>query len=147
VNPFKEPTVSSNNPQAIRDLYAAFARGDAAAVLAMFAADIVWNEAENVVYADRNPYQGPQQVAEGVFGRILSDFEGFTVTPEQIVHEGDTVVALGRYRGVHRSTGMPLDAQFAHVWTFSNGRIARFQQYTDTAQYQRVASSIAPLNA
>ena len=139
--------MSQQYPQTIRDLYSAFARGDAAAVLAMFDPEIVWNEAENIPYADRNPYEGPQQVAEGVFGRILTDFEGFTVTPEQIIHDGDTVVALGRYRGAYRTTGAPLNAQFAHVWTFNDGRIARFQQYADTAQFQRIASSVAPLNA
>ena len=138
--------MSQQNPQIIRDLYAAFARGDGPAVLATFDPEIVWNEAENIAYADRNPYHGPQQIAEGVFGRVLSDFEGFTATPEQIIHDGDTVVALGRYRGVNHATGVPLNAQFAHVWTFRNGKIARFQQYTDTAQFQRV-SSVAPLNA
>ena len=38
----------------------------------MFDPEIVWNEAESIPYADRNPYVGPQQVAEGVFGRILT---------------------------------------------------------------------------
>ena len=139
--------MSSQEPQTIRDLYAAFGRGDAGAVLAMFDPEIIWNEAENIPYADRNPYVGPQQVAEGVFGRILTDFDGFTVTADKIVHEDDTVVALGRYRGVHRSTGQSLDAQFVHVWTFRSGRIVRFQQYADTAQFLRVTSAPISPNA
>ena len=139
--------MSQQAPQTIRDLYSAFARGDAATVLAMFDPEIIWNEAENIPYADRNPYVGPQQVAEGVFGRIMTDFDGFTVNPDKIVHEGDTVVALGRYRGTHRSTGEGLDAQFAHVWTFSNGKIVGFQQYTDTAQFLRVAGTSVLANS
>lgn len=139
--PSEETAMSQQQPQAIRDLYAAFGRGEAGAVLAMFHPEIVWNEAEGIPYADRNPYVGAQQVAEGVFGRILTDFEGFTVNPDKIVHEGDTVVALGRYRGVHRSTGQGLDAQFAHVWTFRDGLIIGFQQYADTAQFVRVTHS------
>jgi uncharacterized protein len=135
----------SQPAQTIRELYSAFARGDAPTVLGMFHPDIVWNEAENIPYADRNPYVGPQQVAEGVFGRVLSDFDGFSVTPEQIVHDGDTVVALGRYRGTHRSTVQALNAQFAHVWTFKDGKIVRFQQYADTAQFVRIAATVIPL--
>jgi ketosteroid isomerase-like protein len=27
-------------------------------------------------------------------------------------------------------------AQFAHLFTFDDGRVVRFQQYTDTAQFQ-----------
>ena len=130
--------MSQQEPETIRAVYAAFARGAAPAVLAMFDSQIVWNEAENIPYADRNPYVGPQQVAEGVFGRILADFDRFTVNVEKIVHDGDTVVALGRYRGVHRSTGHGLDAQFVHVWTLRNGKIVGFQQYADTAQFLRV---------
>jgi uncharacterized protein len=133
--------MSHHAPQTILDLYAAFARGDAASVLAMFDPGIVWNEAESIPYADRNPYVGPQQVAEGVFGRILADFDGFSVNVDKIVHEGDTVVALGRYRGRHRSTGQGLDAQFVHVWTFRDGKIVQFQQYADTAQFVRVAGT------
>jgi hypothetical protein len=33
---------------------------------------IEWNEAENFIYADRNPYVGPQAVLEGVFTRLGS---------------------------------------------------------------------------
>jgi uncharacterized protein len=131
--------MAQHDPQTIRDLYSAFARGDAATVFANFEPDIVWNEAESSPYADRNPYVGPQQVGDGVFGRLLADFNGFTVIADKIVHDGDTVVALGRYHGVYRSTDQVLDAQFVHVWTFRNGKIASFQQYADTAQFLRVA--------
>src|SRR5688500_8087090 len=127
------------NVRLSQSMYEAFGRGDADAVLGAFDPGIVWHEAENIAYADRNPYVGPQQVAEGVFGRIMTGWDGFTVNPDKIVHEGDTAVALGRYRGTHRSTGEDLDAQFAHVWTFSNGKIVGFQQYADTAQFLRVA--------
>jgi hypothetical protein len=47
------------------------------------------------------------------------------------------VVARGRYNGAYRKTGARIDAQFAHVWTLGDGKILRFQQYTDTAQVAR----------
>lgn len=31
-----------------------------------------------------------------------------------------------------------VDAQVRHVWTLKNGKIMKFQQYTDTAQFQDV---------
>jgi hypothetical protein len=34
-----------------------------------------------------------------------------------------------------KATGKPVDAQFAHVFEFRNGKIIRFQQYTDTKQW------------
>ena len=38
-----------------------------------------------------------------------------------------------------KATGTPVDAQFAHVWQFRGGKIARFQQYTDTKQWAGAA--------
>lgn len=126
------------NRETIGSLYEAFGRGDAGTVLGTFDPAIVWMEAENVAYADRNPYRGPQQVAEGVFGRLMTEWDGFVVDPESLLQDGETVVALGRYRGTFRGTGRALDAQFVHVWTLREGRVTRFQQYTDTAQFARV---------
>ena len=45
---------------------------------------------------------------------------------------GDTIIALGQYRGTFRATGRSTTAAFAHVYRLSAGRIVRFQQYTDT---------------
>ena len=129
------------NRDLISSLYDAFAQGDAGTVLGTMHPDIDWNEAEGSPYADQNPYSTPQRVGEGVFGRLLADFDSFSVVPEQMVSEGDTVVALGRYTGTHKASGRPLDAQFAHVWTVEDGQVTAFQQYTDTAQYQNVTAS------
>ena len=66
-------------------------------VLAAFAPDIVWNEAEhNLPLADGNPYIGPQAVLEGVFMRLGEDFDGFGVVPERYIAEGDSVVSTLR---------------------------------------------------
>ncbi len=123
-------------------LYRSFATGDVATVLGSMSPDIVWNEAENFPYADRNPYVGPEAVAVGVFGRIGADFETFAVEPEELIDAGDTVVALGRYVGKHRATGRSMRAQFVHVWRVSGGKVVRFQQYADTLQAARVSGAV-----
>jgi uncharacterized protein len=128
----------STNRDLIQSLYAAFAEGDAATVLGAMHPEVEWNEAESSPYADQNPYVGPGRVGEGVFGRIMADFPNFAVSPEQFVADGEVVVAMGRYRGTHKVTRKALDAQFTHAWTIRNGKVVRFQQYTDTAQYHRV---------
>ena len=122
------------NVNIIRSLYDAFARGDGPAAMACMDPGIVWNEAESFPYADRNPYVGPAAVAEGVFMRLATEWENFQAIPSEILDAGDTVVALGRYKAIHKQTGLKLDAQFAHVWRLREGKITRFQQYTDTAQ-------------
>jgi uncharacterized protein len=121
-----------SNADPVKALYAAFAKGDMPAALATMAPDIVWNEAENYPYADRNPYVGPEAVLHGVFARIGGDWEGFAATPDEFIDGGDTIVSLGHYTGAFKATGKPMRAQFAHVCRVKDGKITRFQQYADT---------------
>jgi ketosteroid isomerase-like protein len=130
----------ADNLALIQSLYQAFATGDVPVIVGTLDPAIQWNEAESFIYADGNPYIGPQAVLTGVFMRIAADFEGFQVTPEKFLSEGDTVAAFGRYRGRYKMTGGSVDAQFVHVFTLTNGKVTAFQQYTDTAQFQRVVS-------
>ncbi len=128
-----------DNTEIVKALYQAFGRGDIPAVLEILDSGIQWNEAENFLYSDRNPYVGPQAVLEGVFGRIAADWDGFSATANELVASGDTVVAFGRYGGTYRNTGVSVHAQFVHVFKLRNGKIVSFQQYTDTAQFQEAA--------
>src|SRR5215207_5057156 len=123
------------NADAVKRLYDAFGRGDVAAVLGAFDPAIQWREAEGFQYADGNPYVGPAAIAEGVFQRLITAVDQFRVIPGAIVDGGETVVTEGRYTGIVKATGKPVDAQFAHVWAFQDGKVVRFQQYTDTRQW------------
>src|SRR5215207_38519 len=127
--------MSRESLEVIRGLYDSFGRGDVPAVLSQMDETVEWREAENFIYADRNPYVGPQAVLEGVFMRLGSEWDGFTVTPEEWLDAGNHVVVLGTYTGRHKETGTEVRAQFAHVWGVRAGRVVRFQQYTDTKQF------------
>lgn len=116
-------------------MYEAFAAGDMEAVLAGMDPEIVWNVAENFPYADGNPYRGPQEVLVGIFTRVRAEWDGLEHTFEELLDAGDAVVALGRYRGANKATGVSIDAQFAHVWWLRDGKVVRFQQYCDTQQF------------
>ena len=129
--------MSQSNVELIQGLYAAFARGDAASVMAAMDPGIVWNEAENFPCSDRNPYVGPGAIAEGVFFRLMTEWDQFQALPSEILDAGDTVVAFGRYKATYKATGVALNAQFAHIWRIADGKITGFQQYTDTAQAVR----------
>jgi ketosteroid isomerase-like protein len=129
------------NTDVVKGVYDAFGRGALAAVLGAFAPEVQWSEAENLLYVDGNPYTGPQAVAQGVFQRIVSDVEGFTVVPLHLVEGDDTVVVEGRYRGPMKATRVRVDAQFADVWRSRDGKVTRFQQYMDTKQWADAAGS------
>ena len=119
--------------------YAAFGRNDPSVLFGAMDPAITWNEAEGNPLADRNPYVGPQAIGEGVFARLAAAVDNFSVAPSTFIDGGDDVVVLGRYGGTLKATGgETLDAQFCHVYRFSDGKIVAFQQFTDTTQWARV---------
>ncbi|HET9713661.1 MAG TPA: nuclear transport factor 2 family protein [Pyrinomonadaceae bacterium] len=133
--------MSEQNKKTIEGMYEAFGRGDIPFVIGALDSDVEWWEAENFIYADNNPYVGPQAVLEGVFARIGKEWEWFTVTPKEVLDAGESVVGRGYYAGKYRQTGREVRAQFAHVFGFRNGKVVTFQQYTDTAQFQKAVAA------
>jgi ketosteroid isomerase-like protein len=128
------------NSKTVEAFYAAMGRGDVPAIIGALDPQIIWNEAENFVYADRSPYIGIEALLTGLFARLVGEWDGFSAVPGEIVDGGDTVVSLGRYGGVYKATGVKVNAQFTHVFRFKEGKIASFQQHTDTAQFKDAVS-------
>ena len=105
-------------------------------VLGLMDENIEWNEMEHFVYADHSPYVGPNAILNGLFMRLVTEWEGFKAVPEQFLSNADSVAAVGRYHGTYRETGKTVNAQVVHLFTLKGGKIIRFQQYTDTAQFR-----------
>jgi len=124
-----------NNINVINSAYEAFANGDIDGVVATFDANITWNEAEGNTYADGNPYVGYEAIVNGVFGRVVTEWDGFKLVDIKL-HEisGNEVLATLRYNGIYKATGKKIDAQVAHHWKLNNGKVVSFQQYVDTKQ-------------
>lgn len=133
----------SDNLEAVKTLYAAFASGDMEAAASVMAPDMVWHEAENYVLADRNPYVGAEAVFAGVFGRTAELFDEFAVEVGTFVCEGDMVAMQGRYSAVSKATNESVNTQIVHWWTVKDGRITGFQQHVDTLAVSRALGEVA----
>ena len=112
----------------VREFYAALSAGDAPRALGLMASDIEWN----TMWHYKVDGLGPQKVAEGLLAPLMAEWSSFALTPVEYLADGDTVVSLGQFTGVHGSSGKPVDAAYAHVWTVQDGKISRFRQYIDT---------------
>lgn len=135
--PRKDEAMSQENVKVVQSMYEAFAKGDVPTIIAALDPQVEWWEAENFIYADSNPYIGPDAVLKGVFMRIAEEWDGFAVAPKELLDAGDTVIGHGYYSGAYKKNGEKVRAQFAHFFTFRDGKVAKFQQYTDTAQFLR----------
>ena len=81
------------------------------------------------LFGDR---RGPAQVAE-FFRAVGENLAIDEFVPENFVAAGDLVVATGRERGRVPATGKGYSAHWAHVFTFRDGLVVRFREYSDTA--------------
>ncbi|MGH9930043.1 MAG: nuclear transport factor 2 family protein, partial [Pyrinomonadaceae bacterium] len=109
--------MSQENVTTVRNIYEAFGRGDIAAVLAAMDEQIEWREADNFIYADGNPYIGPQAILGGVFARLAQEWDGFSVSAVEILDAGDKVVSSGHYTGKFKASGASVRSQFAHFFS------------------------------
>jgi ketosteroid isomerase-like protein len=121
------------NIDLIRKVYAAFAAGDAPTILANVADDAPWINygPPSVPYAGSRA--GKAQIVE-FFQAIANSTTGGVVEADDFVAQGDKVVATGRYRATVRNTGIEIDTPIAHVFTVRNGKIVKWEGYSDTAQ-------------
>lgn len=133
--------------QTIRRFYDAFSRRDAGQAVELLDPQIEWTSAENFIYADRSPYVGTKAVAQLLFGRLLVDWDNFEMGLIEVLGSGDIVIANGRFRGIFKANGARVDAQFVQVFQFQEGKIAKCQMYTDTAQFKEAVSPMRSAGA
>ena len=119
----------NNDPtDTVRSFYEKLGAGDAPGALGLMAPDIEWI----TMWHYRIEGRGPERVAEGLFKPLMAEWSSFALVPSEFISDGDNVVSLGVFTGVHGATRKPAEARYAHVWTVQAGKITRFRQYIDT---------------
>jgi ketosteroid isomerase-like protein len=135
----------AQNIKTVQDAFAAFTRGDIAALLDLVSDDVVWH----------GVYGGPADVPQAgerhgraavaeFFELVAQNTEFWKFEPREFVAANDKVVALGHYAGKVTTTGRAFDSGFAMVSALKNGRIATFQEFTNSAA---VNAAFAPVGA
>jgi ketosteroid isomerase-like protein len=120
-----------DNERVVREMYAAFAKGDVPGVLDRLAEDIEWKIAGPSELPYAGVHRGRDEVARFFesFDRA-AEFEVFE--PQEYFARGDKVVVLGRERQRVKATGRVVETEWAMVFTVSGGKIARYHNFVDT---------------
>ena len=128
------------NADTVRDIYAAFGRGDVPAILERLAEDVDWEFAYPTDH--EIPWLRRQRGHAGAvaFFQAAGDnleFKSFAV--DHIVGDGPVVVALVSQEIKVKSTGKTMrEIEEAHIWHFDpRGRVIRFRHAADTLQHSR----------
>jgi ketosteroid isomerase-like protein len=129
--------VSAADVRLVGEVYDAFARRDAAAVLERLHPDVEIRQTELVPWGGH--YRGHTGARE-FFGRVIEAIDS-RVTIECFIDAGDHVAAIGRTRGHIRANGAAFDAAVVHVWTVRDGRLAGLEVYIDTPTMREALGS------
>ena len=122
------------NTKIVQAGYAAFGSRNIPALLDLLDDSIVWqgvvgSSPEVLTSGVRN---GKAAVAE--FFKVIAEHQTFNAfEPRQFVAQGDTVVVLGHYDVTHNATGGRVDSDWVMVFKVTNGKIVRFQEFSDSA--------------
>lgn len=121
-----------DNVQQAQDPYAAFMRGDIAAVMEAMADDVEWVIPGPSDLPFTGTRRGKQAVQEwfGILGQNVA-FQVFE--PREYVAQRDMVVVLVHTEAAAVPTGRAYVNPEVHVLTYQDGKLARFQAYEDTA--------------
>ena len=113
----------------VRSVYDAFARRDAAAVVALFDEDIEIQQSEEVPWG--GTYRGHADAVR--FLTALAAHIDTRIEIDRLMVAGDTVVENGRTCGRALATGREFAIDETHVWRVRDGKVVSMHAFVDNA--------------
>jgi ketosteroid isomerase-like protein len=125
-------TIMGANTDIVKGIYAAFGEGRIGEIVARIA------DATDFIHhgGDAIPWSGNRTSPAAVAGFFQDLAAAVTVTEftaAEYVETGDTVVALGRWGGVAKSTGKPFSSAWSMTWKLRDGKVYFYEAFEDTA--------------
>lgn len=120
----------TSNLDLIRATYEGAPQDNGRNLRALLTPDTRWTEAAGFPYA--GSYIGPEQILDGVFQRLATEWENYHARVHTYLADGDQVAAFGVYSGIYRATGIPMTASFAHLYRLDNGKVVSMEQVVDS---------------
>ncbi|HVW08517.1 MAG TPA: nuclear transport factor 2 family protein [Bryobacteraceae bacterium] len=122
----------SENADFIHSLYAAFARGDIATILAALAPDVDWVCEGPASLPFCGTFRGREQVSK-FFQALVTTQSDEDLKIDEMYEAGDQVFTISRYTCVVNATGKKIDSRGCHLFTVKNGKVVRFLEIFDSA--------------
>jgi uncharacterized protein len=123
-----------SNEQTVKEMYAAFGRGDIAAILSHVAKDADW-EAEGPAEMVFTGIRHGVEEIKGFFAGIAQEHADPNLEMTEFVSAGDSVAVFGPYQATLKRSGVRVDTPLAHLWKFRDGKVVRYVNLTNTAAF------------
>ena len=117
--------MSERNVELLKPIYADWARGNWARVPEIYADDMEWGWSDE--FPGLEGVSRDQEVRSSRLRQWLSPWQNWQCEAEEFVADGDRVVALCRYRGAGKTSGVEVDTEGGHAWWFRDGEVVRLE--------------------
>ena len=94
---------------------------------------VVWDMRDKPMLDLDSVYVGRDAVVKAS-RHYWGTFRDYRLDAEELLDAGSSVVVVTRERGRGKGSGAPFDRRFAQVWTFSRGRVVRWDVFPDAAR-------------
>jgi uncharacterized protein len=124
--------MSQENVKLVREVFAAYERGDLSTAMSYYEPDVVFSPAEEP------PIHGRDAVIE-YLQRWEEPWDDYEAEGEEFIDAGDSVVVTFHAKGRGRASGIEVDARSYQVYSLHNGKLARMDEYTDRREALQAA--------
>jgi ketosteroid isomerase-like protein len=127
--------MSEANITTTKSLYDAFARGDIGAIVNACTPDADWHVGGR---KDDFPVFGPRKgraQIEAFFAEVAAVLDFSEFTPKEYYCDRDKVFVTGYYAAIVKKTGRRAASDWIHIFTFRDGKVAKFREFLDTASF------------
>jgi len=112
----------------VREGYKCFSEGNIDGLLALCADDVEFVSNGPASIKKCNAYKGHSGIRQ--FFKILGEsWELSSFAPREFIVAGDTVTVLGEEAGRDKTSGVPFQCRWAHVFDIRNGKLVRFREF------------------
>jgi len=122
----------AENREKLETLYSEWARGDYSRS-DIFAPDMTmetFGMAEPLRAESYQEFMARMREWLRAWGRPL------TIEADQLIESGDRILAMIRWKGRGKGSGVEMEAAGAHLWTFREGLVVRYEVYRDRDEAQ-----------
>jgi ketosteroid isomerase-like protein len=122
--------MAGNNVELVRRAFAEWSQGDFRSSEGIYDPHVVL--VVRAEFPDAGAYYGMEGVRK--YTRYLfAAFNDFSISGEEFVEAGDSVVVRVHQRGTGAGSGVPAEIEYYMVWTFRGGTLVRMESIRDRA--------------
>ena len=122
----------AQNADTVRQGYEAFGRGDLDGAAEAWHDDVRGEGTGSTRIPGNGVHEGADAVKQSL-AETVGAFDRFTVSPDEFIEQGETVVVLGHTEATVKGGGQDIKVPFVHIFRMRDGKAERIQILTDTA--------------